>query len=393
MRLLILQSVLCCCLLASAAEATVQLELKSGQRYDCAFRQVRDSQLIFKTNGGASYTVSLDALTDRSKKQVSSWVRAQGGTLKYASWIKSPDSAFSKSWPKTVYGPANPPLKVRHDLSKNGKYVFETENYQFICDAKLDSKVVQRFSVLFETTHRYNMALPINVAARYEVKGHKFPIYLFESMQLYVRAGGHPRAAGVFIPSKGICLIPLQSLGVRKQGTRWIYEKGKDNSTISHELTHQLMAGTSFAPWFLEGSAEYVSSTPYNHAVFHVYNSKPKVIDLVTDDKLKPGEYGRMLGRRFSMPKLSRFMTMPYGQFAGPNANLNYGAALLLTYYFYHEDGNGDAARIKSYIKTLQRGGSEQEALKALLNGRSFEELEKSFAKYYAQSGVTIDFK
>ncbi|WP_346189263.1 hypothetical protein [Rubritalea halochordaticola] len=233
------------------------------------------------------------------------------------------------------------------------------------------------------------MALPLNVTAQYVQKGHKYEIYLFESMQLYVRAGGHPQAAGAYIPSRGICLIPLHSLGVNKLGNKWVYDKTKDNSTISHELTHQLTSGVQFAAWFIEGSAEYVAATPYHHAVFQVSKSKSKIIEYVTGGK----PVGRMLGRRFGMPKLSRFMTMPYGQFAGQNANLNYGAALLLTYYFYHEDGNGDAARIKSYIKTLQRGGSEQEALKALLNGRSFEELEKSFAKYYAQSGVTIDFK
>lgn len=379
-------------LVASGNPAVVKIDLQGGQKLEGYLREVRNSKLTIETLQGPSYAVDMNTLSATSKQVVQGWIMRQGGSLKYASWIKSPDSAFTKSWPRTVYGPANPSVKVRHDLSKNGKYVFETENYQFICDAMLDSKVVQRFSVLFETTHRYNMALPINVAAKYEKKGHKYPIYLFESMQLYVRAGGHPRAAGVFIPSKGICLIPLYSLGVSKLGSKWVYDKDKDNSTISHEPTHQLMAGTTFAAWFIEGSAEYVCSTPYNHAVFHVYNSKPVIIDLVTNDKLKPGEEGRMLGRRFSMPPLSQFMTMPYAQFAGSEANLHYGAALLLTYYFYHGDGRGDAAAIKGYIKTLQRGGTEAEALKVLLKGRSFEEVQKSFAKYYAQNGVTIEF-
>lgn len=34
-------------------------------------------------------------------------------------------------------------------------------------------------------------------------------------------------------------------------------------------------------------------------------------------------------------------MNMPYSQFTGENANLNYGLAALMAYYFYHMDGKG----------------------------------------------------
>ncbi len=43
----------------------------------------------------------------------------------------------------------------------------------------------------------------------------------------------------------------------------------------------------------------------------------------------------------------------------------------LLTYYWYHQDGKGDAARIKEYLKLLQTGVSEEQAREKLLNGRS----------------------
>lgn len=53
-------------------------------------------------------------------------------------------------------------------------------------------------------------------------------------------------------------------------------------------------------------------------------------------------------------------MNMPYSQFTGENANLNYGLAALMAYYFYHMDGKGDARRIKNYMKAIQSGTSER---------------------------------
>lgn len=41
-------------------------------------------------------------------------------------------------------------------------------------------------------------------------------------------------------------------------------------------------------------------------------------------------------------------MNMPYTQFTNENANLHYGLAALMAYYFYHMDGKGmpSASRI-----------------------------------------------
>lgn len=50
---------------------------------------------------------------------------------------------------------------------------------------------------------------------------------------------------------------------------------------------------------------------------------------------------GRALGDDFEAPSLESYMNMPYSQFTGENANLNYGLAALMAYYFYHMDGKG----------------------------------------------------
>ena len=163
---------------------------------------------------------------------------------------------------------------------------------------------------------------------------------------------------------------------------------------IVHEITHQLMEGILSAPWHIEGSAEYIAATRYTHASFHIHGSKSHVFTYVTSKKPSNAHFSRRLGSRVAMPSLKHFMNMPYAEFSKTeDVNRNYGIALLLTYYFYHADGSGNAHNIKSYIKALQRGKTEAEAQAILLNGRSYKTLQKSFHKYCAQNGLAIDFK
>ncbi len=58
-----------------------------------------------------------------------------------------------------------------------------------------------------------------------------------------------------------------------------------------------------------------------------------------------------------------------------------------------HIDESGNAHNIKNYIEALQRGKTEQEAQILLLNGRSYETLEKSFSKFCAQKGLILEFQ
>lgn len=102
---------------------------------------------------------------------------------------------------------------------------------------------------------------------------------------------------------------------------------------------------------------------------------------------------GRALGDDFEAPGLEAYMNMPYSQFTGENANLNYGLAALMAYYFYHMDGKGDARRIKNYMKAIQSGTSEKEAQKLLLDGRSYEELAKEIEQKWRKAGVKIRFR
>ena len=109
---------------------------------------------------------------------------------------------------------------------------------------------------------------------------------------------------------------------------------------------------------------------------------------------------GLMLGGMYALIAMgltlqygvARIMNLSYGEFLS-NSRFNYGMGCLLTYYWYHQDGNGDAARIKEYLKALQSGVPEDKAREKLLDGRSWQEMEKDFAKGMRRAGVKIDYK
>jgi len=84
-------------------------------------------------------------------------------------------------------------------------------------------------------------------------------------------------------------------------------------------------------------------------------------------------------------------MLQPYKRFTGKKANFNYGFGVLLTYYFFHMED--DRSNIVAFMKALKEGKTKEEALDVLLNGRSYDELEKQISKAWRARGVRITFK
>jgi hypothetical protein len=71
---------------------------------------------------------------------------------------------------------------------------------------------------------------------------------------------------------------------------------------------------------------------------------------------------------------------------------LSYGCSLLLTNYFLHMDGEGDGKRIKAFLQALRAGKKGEEAIAVLLDGRTYEQLQKDFSKALDSKGVDITF-
>jgi hypothetical protein len=66
---------------------------------------------------------------------------------------------------------------------------------------------------------------------------------------------------------------------------------------------------------------------------------------------------------------------------------------LLLTYYYFHWDNDGDRKNLNAFFMALKEGKSGEDALNILLNGRSWDEMEKQITKAWRSRGVRITFR
>jgi hypothetical protein len=300
---------------------------------------------------------------------------------------------FEAPWPDLIRFSEDPEINTVEENVDNKRFVYESSNYRYVCDVRLAKSVVKGFAVLFEATHLYCRTLPLAFNGGIKTDG-KYQILLFEKAEDYTSAGGPAGTAGVFISGKNAVLVPLTSLGVKPVGSSYMLDRDKSSNTIPHELTHQLSPQEYFAEgamgWFSEGIAEYVANTPYRSGTFSVRGNQKDIIEYVTGYGAKD-KGGRALGNKIQMPALKNFMLQSYASFQ-EQPQLGYGCGLLLTNYFLHLDGDGDGKRIKAFLKALRDGKEGEDALKVLLDGRTFEKLQEDVTKAWSRKGVDFTF-
>jgi lipoate-protein ligase A len=222
-------------------------------------------------------------------------------------------------------------------------------------------------------------------------------------------------SGGVYISREKALMVPLSSLGVKMVGSRVSIEANDDddNATLIHEITHQMMNHwlRSLPTWFVEGSAEYCEMLEYNRSGRFSLNNLSNIIQNYTVKQ----NYG--IKAPFKMLDLDELMNIqPQAwsaaltkdvdvEIAGrkisnvSQARQNYGSAGLLTFYFYHLDGEGDAARMLAYLRAIEQVKEQGDTLEKeaavknhLLYGRSYAQLAEDVKKGLKRVGVEVIF-
>lgn len=381
------------CVLASAGTAGAEVWTNiHGRTFDAKFVKLDGDNAIFAFENGRTFSSPLVDLSAKDQGLIRSLAAR-------APVAETPQPArplnFGYAWPREIRMDGSSQSRVVAEDAKRSRYVYESPNYRFICDVRLTSDVLRNFAMMFETTHKYVTALPLALDGGH-VKEGRLEILLFGTMGGYLRAGGSPGTAACFVPATGMVMAPLTSLGVEKTPTGFSLDTKKKNDVLIHELAHQLtplayLRDVLGNGWFVEGLAEYVSTTPYSWGYFRPDPHGNAVLAYVTaygEDRTT----GRALGKKFVAPRLQHFMTMDYRNFGGRNANFNYGFGLLLTHYFLHMEGGGGARRMIGYLKGLRAGNLGEASLAPLLAGGSYEKLEAEFAEAWKKKGLEISF-
>lgn len=372
--------------LAHAAEIRSWTDIQN-RKIEAALLRVEDKTVILKLKDGPEVAFPLAKLSLADCKYVEQ-SRALPGAEK-----AGPNLNFDLPWPERVKFGEDPEVNTVEEDPEKKRFIYESANYRYVCDVKLSKSVVKGFAVMFEATHLYCRSLPLALNGGKAVD-EKHQILLFEEFEDYVKAGGLPGSSGIFIGGRGLVMVPLTSLGVRPVGSGYMLDRDKSSKTLPHELVHQLTPEAYFAKgamgWFTEGLAEYVAVTPYRSGAFSVRGNQKDIFDYATGFGSKDMG-GRGLGTKIGLPALKSFMLQDYSEFL-EQPQLNYGCGLLITTYFFHLDGEGDAKRIKRFLKALHGGVDGEKALDLLLDGRSFDQLEEDIVKAWSRKGVEFTF-
>lgn len=271
------------------------------------------------------------------------------------------------------------------------RWVYASPHFEFICNDDLGLSVVREFVWMFESIWQFCGSWPFDIPRLRAQERVRMKTYLVESKEDYVRMGGMPGSAGVYLPSRDIILIPFESLGIMGSNGSYRINRKRNDYVLRHEITHQLMRGeTQQAAWFIEGSAEYAATVPFQVTRLLLTHHEKAVVDYVIGFG-RENMGGWNLGRALTLPKLETMMSASYSGFQRIKNSYPYG--LLVFTYFMKYDGEGDGARLTRYVNQLQQGVPEKEARKVLLDGRTFEQLQKDFASAWNQRGIRINFR
>ena len=306
--------------------------------------------------------------------------------------------AAEKTWPRTVtVGDLSPVTVVKEDAGEK-KFIYRSEHYEFRCDSKLNTNVVREFNRIFEATHLVNCKLPLDLQPSPEEGQQYFVANLYTKQDDFFANGGLKGSAGVYQSGQKALSVPLASLGVKLIGTRVTLEPSseKDNSTLVHEITHQMM--NHWLPhlpvWYIEGSAEYIAILKYEHGRFGL---------AVLGERLRHYlQWQGGDGKHFTMLDLGELTSLDDATWEGALANSveqscqNYASAALLTYYFYHMDDKGDAAHMIAYLRAVEKTDKKEDMdaafKKHLLRDRTFETLKAEVKKGLRKEGLEIEF-
>ncbi len=367
-----------------------------GRKIEATLVAAKDQILTLKLSNGKEVPFPLAKLSANDQVYVTENQAqlTQPEILKKEDATEKNQANFDSVWPERIKFSEDPEVNTVEENVEKKRFIYESANYRYVCDVRLSKSVVKGFAVMFEATQLYCSSIPLGINGGDKTQG-KLPILLFENFDDYVKAGGPPQSAGVFIGGRGVVMVPLTSLGVRPVGSGYMLDRDKSSKTLPHELTHQLTPHVYFSlgamGWFSEGLAEYISVTPYRAGTYSVRGNLKDIIDYATGYGSKEMG-GRGLGTKIELPALKDFMLQSYPSFL-EQPQLNYGAGLLITTYFLHLDGEGDAKRIKGFLKALQRGESGEKSLDLLLDGRTFPELESDIIKTWSRKGVDFSFR
>lgn len=306
--------------------------------------------------------------------------------------LPPPDLGSLSVWPHEVAIVGTPEVTTIREDEAAHEFVYQSPHYEFVANIRIGADAAREFSRVFEATRLLNVRLPLSFRPVPEGGASKFKALLYARYDDYQLAGGMPGSGGMYDLAQQALLVPITSLGAKVVGGRVQIDRGgRANSTLIHEITHQMMHPwlPRLPRWYAEGSAEYVAMLDFLHSRFTLSE---------LDEQL--ARYLKRRGSGNQKPVIMRpslLMSIDGGKWAqvlGTDqgaAAQHYVSALVLTYFFYHLEGKGDAASIISWLRAIEDGTDETKAsADLLLHGQSPAQFDNVFSAMLEAKKVPV---
>lgn len=383
--------------LAAAEETPRTWTNKDGRTVDAALFSIQGDQVSLKLQNGQVAQVPIASLAQTDQDYLREWVASRSPKTRSmgdgsAEVIPYGGPPAAEKWPRTFSMEGSADAQIIKEDAEAKEFIYETEHYEFVCDSKFSTNLVKEFARIFEATYELNCHLPLDLKPRPERLRKKFRARIFTEESDYFSAGGIAGSAGIYSGGKKTLMVPLKSLGVKMVGSRVSIDySAQDYRTLIHEITHQMMNHWLFAlpSWLTEGSAEYVELAEYSRGKFSF---------LRHDDNLQ--SHLQRWANEFPMVPVKKLLTITSREWSdavsSDDINYNYPSALILTYYFYHLDGEGDGAHIIRMLRELEKleRATEDDAnlliKEHLLRTRDYVTLQDDVVKAMRKIGIRI---
>ena len=269
-------------------------------------------------------------------------------------------AAKARAWPATVEVPPNSiEITLGEQDAAKRRYVYKSQSFEFVSQDKLAGSVMKEIARTFEATRALVSSLPWGIAPTPPADLGFYQAKLFVTREDYFADGGPVNSGGVYFSKDRIFRIPFLSLGLQLQGKTWFKRADYHGDTRVHEVTHQMMHDfLPFLPkWFIEGSAEYSESLPYNAGRFlagsHARGVK-EYIAKATSHRTLTSEF-RPFGEHIAM-KRDNWESLSANSHS---QHLLYFQSYVLVYFFCHLDGDGKGTRLMKYLDAIAEARDE----------------------------------
>jgi len=329
-----------------------------GRKIDAKLITVEGRNAVLELENGKRFRYDLEKLSADDNQFITDW---QSNPTFDTSLLKN-----IGSWPREVSVDNQVEITPVKEDAAEKEYIYRSEHFEFHLDFKLNKLLIKDWAYVFEATFKTVSEIPWNINP--EAPEDLFKTYVYANRSDYIKAGGSPSSAGIYMLRSRRIMIPAASFGIKKE--RGEYKKIRDVydvTTLVHEITHQVMHEwlPDIPMWLAEGAAEYVSTIPYRGGRFNVANAKRGAREYIQNSLRYSNMIARSRGmkeksREIDMIPLEELIPMSAREFQTRGATLGqaeairaYYSSLIFTYYLMHVDDRGQGRGIISYIDKI----------------------------------------